>query len=681
MWEPETVMTLLNPAGLIFAGLVPIIVLLYLLKLRRQPAQVSTLMFWQRVVADNRRRALFQRLRQLLSLLLHLLIFGLLLLALARPELRSFRGSEDGLATIVVLDCRARMQTLTGGGSTRFAEAVRIAGSYLRRASARQPVALLALDSTPHFVCGSTGDERTLLDALDALQPTDAGGRIEDAVQLAREMLGAGHGHNGRVVVVSDQAPDAPSAVEPQARTSAQVETRLVNHGGPRENVGIVRLDARPLPGSPETDEVLVEIENFGTEREAGNVELTFEGRLLDVKPFDLAPGERRTDVYPALATRTAIANARGWLLAHLTLKNGGSDALALDDNAYAVVPPPRPIRVLLVTRGNWFLESLLKADDGVQFDQLAPDAFQPAQAASFDAVILDDCVPAQFQVPAARFPKGNFLFVDCAPFLAGQPDKGATALEHPLVTDLDTASPLLRRVNLRDVTILRALALTLPEAPDAAGPAAEGAWEFSAPVRSFDHALVIEGERRDGGGASRPDRVVGLAFGVADSDLPLRVAFPLFIHNTLDWLAARDDSAASNDPIRAGEILDIPAGAKLWTQPQRSYAPLGQIPASQWSAGPGTFQPLANGFYLLRESGATDRWLAVDTLDRKMSALNEDVLNGNGTAATTSRQFPTITSTWLDLIRAWPPWVELALIAFVLCTLEWWGFHRRRTE
>jgi hypothetical protein len=448
-------MTLLNPAGLIFAALAPVIILLYLLKLRRQPAQVSTLMFWQRVVADNRRRALFQRLRQLLSLLLHLLIFALLLLALARPELRAFRETDDGAPTIVVLDCRARVQTLAGRGTTRFDEAAGIAKGYLRRASNRQPVALIAMDSAPRVVCGSTGDERVLLDALDGLRPADAGGRIEDAVALARELAGADHGA-GRIVVVSDEAPEI------SANAPAKIETRLVTGGGPKENVGIVRLDARPLPGSPDTDEVLVEIENFGARRQAGSVEITFEGRLLDVKPFDLAPGERRTDVYPALAAQTGIANARGWLSAHLTLTSG-RDALALDDDAYAVIPPPRPLRVLLVTRGNWFLESLLKADDGVQFDQLAPDAFQPAQAAAFDAVILDDCVPSGFAVAADQLPKGNFLFVESAPFLAGDAPK-PVELEHPLVTDTDAAGPLLSRVNLRDVTVLRAQSWSLPE-------------------------------------------------------------------------------------------------------------------------------------------------------------------------------------------------------------------------
>ena len=297
-------MTLLNPLALAFAALVPLIVVLYLLKLRRQPARVSTLMFWQRVTADNRRRALFQRLRQILSLLLHLFIFALLLFALARPELRAFRGSEAGLSTIVVLDARARMQA-RDGSSTRFDEARQIAASYLRRASVRQPVGLLVADAAPHVAAGLTDDEKSLLAALDAVRPNDAGGRLEDAVTLAGQLLAARPGAH-RVVLVTDHAPDPVPGLAP-----GELETRLAGDAsGPRENVGLTRLSARPLPSSPETDEVFVEIENFGQQRQSGRVELSFEGRVLDVKPYDLAPGERRSDVYPALAARTGVANA-----------------------------------------------------------------------------------------------------------------------------------------------------------------------------------------------------------------------------------------------------------------------------------------------------------------------------------------------------------------------------------
>jgi hypothetical protein len=623
-------MTLLNPGGLAFLGLAPLIILLYLLKQRRQPARVSTLMFWQRVTAESRRRALWQRLRRLLSLLLQLLIFALILLALARPEGKSFHGDDvPGQLTIVILDCRARMQATMASGGTRFDQARQVAASYLRRATARNPVALLAMEGSPRVAVGSSGDERTLLDGLDALRPTDAGGSMDDALRLA-------HAMGGRVVLVGDPASAAP-----------------------RENVGIVRLGARALPGSPDTDEVLVELENFGPSARDGRVELSFEGNLLDVKPFHLAPGERRTDVYPSVPARSGVANARGWLQAHLVLA-GGPDAFPLDDDAYAVIPPPQPLRVLLVTRGDFFLESLLKADDSIQFEQLAPDAFQLAHAGDFNAVVLDDCLPEGLTAPD-QLPPGNFLFLRQAPL----PADPAGPLEHPLVTDADAANPLLRQVRLGDVTILRAQSWSIPNA--------DPSWRFATPVRSFDHPLVVSGERAGGG-----SRFVALAFGAADSDLPLRIAFPLFVHNAIEWLGrhdAPDEGAGAG--ARAGEPIQISAGEVLWTRAQRTYQPVVAIPPAESVSGPAAFVPMANGFYLLRSTDGTDRWLAVNTADRAMSDLNQAA---QSTAAETG-PLPAPVAGWRISLGVWPPWVYLALAGFVLCTLEWWGFHTRRTE
>jgi len=72
-------MSFLLPWAFGFLAVIPAIVALYLLKIRRRPATVSTLLFWRRVLEENRRRALFQRLRNFLSLLLFLLIFLLIL--------------------------------------------------------------------------------------------------------------------------------------------------------------------------------------------------------------------------------------------------------------------------------------------------------------------------------------------------------------------------------------------------------------------------------------------------------------------------------------------------------------------------------------------------------------------------------------------------------------------------
>src|SRR6516164_5237829 len=114
-------MTILNPAAFFFAALVPIVVLLYLLKVRRRDALVSTLRFWQRIAAENRRRTFWQKLRRPLSLLLQLLLLALVLFALARPETGAFFRRDES-STVVVLDMRARMQAQEKSGRSRYDE-------------------------------------------------------------------------------------------------------------------------------------------------------------------------------------------------------------------------------------------------------------------------------------------------------------------------------------------------------------------------------------------------------------------------------------------------------------------------------------------------------------------------------------------------------------------------------
>jgi hypothetical protein len=249
------------------------------------------------------------------------------------------------------------------------------------------------------------------------------------------------------------------------------------------------------------------------------------------------------------------------------------------------------------------------------------------------------------------------------------------------MITDVDATSPLLRLVDLQDATILRAQAWTLPDqwarpGQAAAGGAGVNPWRFEAPVRSLDHALVLTGERRG-------QRLAAFAFGVADSDLPLRVAFPLFVHNTLQWLTGRDEVAALDVSLRAGQTIPLAAGETLWTRPQRAYEPLvGPIPPAERLTGPAVFETARNGYYLLRGTDGVDRWLAVNTADPTMSELNAALpASGGPQVPDGTPAWAGTLGNWWEGVRVWPPWVYLACLAFVLCTLEWWGFHRRRTE
>lgn len=584
-------MTWLQPWAVWFLAGLPIIVLLYLLKVRRRPVTVSTLIFWQRVVQEHRRRALFHKLRSLFSLLLHLLIFALIVAALARPTLDRF--VREGASAVVVIDVRARMNAVEADGETRFAKAVRGALATIRDASPGRQFAVLTAGAQATVLLPFSGNERALRQAIEKVEPTDAGGSLEPALELASSLLATRQGARETIVFTDRPLSDADHLVRPV--------------GTARDNAGIVRFAARPLPASPATSEVLLEVRNFGARPIETNLELRYDDRLLDVKPLSLDPGGAQTLIFPSVP-RPSV-NARG----HFTATLDAKDALATDNVARVWLPPPRPVRVLLVSAGNVFLEKALSADPGVSYELLAPDAWNDALAAKFEVVVLDGFVPP---VP----PPMSAFYVQRSPF-----DSGAEPLDQPVLTEIDTTHPALRLLDFSQTTILRAKPLTLPP------PSAE--WSYAAPLRALDHALLIVGEQR----AAKPRRIAALGLDLTATDLPLRVAFPLLVTNTIHWLAGANIDAPS--AVRAGQDA-----------------------------------PLTNGFHPVTREGRSE-WLAVNTFDEAESNLSLPVSSSPALPVSAPLR------TTLTPLLAWPLWRYLALGALVLFTLEWSLFHRRRTE
>jgi len=624
--------TFLNVWAAGFLGIVPVIVLLYLLKLKRRPLPVSTLLFWQRILQESRRRSFFQKLRQLFSLLLHLLIFALILGALAHPTLD--RQISEGASTVLVVDTRARMQATEPDGQTRFTKAQARAREVVRQASSLRQMAMITVDASARVVTPFTDDEKALRENLGKVSATDASGDLNRAVDLASELLASRSGAR-RIIVFTDRIPD------PKPANTADIPVDFVTVGTARDNLAITRFATRPVLNSPQTSEVLLEVANFGQAPAKTNVELAYDGQLLDVKPLAIEPGGHVVQVFPTVPRPSN--NARGWLTARLDT----NDALAADNTAYAVLPVEPPKRILLVSKGNWFLEKLLAADQSVAFELLTPDGYSAAIAAKFDAVVFDNFVPADLNLASAS---GNFFFIKQTPFNAQEP-----VIDQPLISDLDSRHPALRLVNLQNITLLRAAPLSLPKT--------EG-WNWQAPIRSFDHPLMITGEHQ--GGAPR---VAALALDIGDSDLPLRVAFPLLISNTLHWLIGEETVSVLNR--RAGESLPLATGESVQIEPltpwKKEAARAPKPPTARE-----LFQPLANGFYAWQTHDG-QRWLAVNTFSEMESNLRA--------ANAASAESLTLPAVSLTRLAGWPLWQYLAAAALLLFGLEWWLFHRRRTE
>ncbi|MGH2348066.1 MAG: BatA domain-containing protein, partial [bacterium] len=100
-------MTFENPAGLWLLALLPVIVVLYMLRARRQDLEVSSTLLWQRARTDLAAQRPVRRLDRSVLLLLQLLAVALAAAALSRPQLPLAGG---GRGTVIVLDTSASMQ-------------------------------------------------------------------------------------------------------------------------------------------------------------------------------------------------------------------------------------------------------------------------------------------------------------------------------------------------------------------------------------------------------------------------------------------------------------------------------------------------------------------------------------------------------------------------------------------
>lgn len=618
------------PIALGLLGLVPAVVVLYFLKVRRRRRTVSTLLFWQKVIEEHRRRALFQRLRNLWSLLLNLAI--LICLILAATHLEWPGAPKEAGSTIVVLDNRARMQARDSTGRTRLEVAKAKVLSLLRRANARNPVGLIVVEGKPETVAPLTDDVASLVQALDGVGPTDAAGQLDAAVRLSQTLLASRSGTR-EILVVSDEA--LPSSDGPASVT----EIPLTNH--PLDNLGIVGIEARPRVDDRQSAEVFVRVGNFSAAHRTVPVELDVDQALFDVKSVELDPGEVEPVIFTGVKTIRRYANSRGLIVAKISEK----DALDSDNEAYAVLPDERPVRVLLVTENNWFLENLLRADESVEPQIVSPNNFKPAFASGFEAVVIDREIPPGVSLDSP----GNYLFLGCCP------TENAGQVDRPLLVDTDHSHPLARFVDLTGTIILKARRL----------PAAVNGWAVRAPIICSEGPLVLSLE------SSRKRRVI-VGFDPADSDLPLHVAFPLLIRNALTWLSNKTDQPPVQ--FRSGESIELGPGVQV-TKGLDDGTGL-RLKTE------GRFRPLRSGFYELANDPLRSV-IAVNTQDVMQSDLRGRA-PGSGAVSTNSANLasapapgPGALQGWL----VWPLWIYFAFLAILLSGLEWWTYHQRRTE
>src|SRR5438270_5535160 len=101
-------MSFFSPLSLLWLPIIGgLIVLMYILKLRRRDVVVPSTFLWRQVIRDVQANAPFQKLRKNLLLFLQLLAVLLVVMALARPFWRGH--GMGGRSVVVIVDTSASM--------------------------------------------------------------------------------------------------------------------------------------------------------------------------------------------------------------------------------------------------------------------------------------------------------------------------------------------------------------------------------------------------------------------------------------------------------------------------------------------------------------------------------------------------------------------------------------------
>jgi hypothetical protein len=600
--------------------LVPLVLLLHSLRLRRREVRISTLYLWEDLLRERRSTLGMSKLLRSLLLLLQILGIAALTSGLADPFARLPSTKEGDL--VVVLDASASMRTLTKG-EDRFAQARRRALALVERLHPNSKMAIISATSRPTLKVPFTADRILLKQTLEGLTATDEPGDLARAVQLARSLLGGGR--NGEVLILSDGA----DARLPEILSHTD-RVRLSQVSGGERNVGITKFEVRPRLTPPGEYEILVNVANFSPQPETFDLALSMNWKTLRRTRYTLEAGERRSLIFPYAGPANGVAEA--------TLDV--NDDLSADNRAATVLSDRAPIWILLVSRGNYFLENFLAGHAAASVNvvnSLSRSSFEQ-QVRGHHIVILDGVEP-----PPLHF--GNFLLINTtAPNL---PIAVKGVADEPSVVDWDIGDPILRAVQLRDLHVRRAQVVEIGEGVKPL------LYANGSPIlSSLDTGRL---------------RAVHLAFNLLDSDLPLRVAFPVLMSNILEWLSPQQGLFVSHQ-VQAGEPYLI----ELDTLPTEVSVrkPSGEWVKIQASENPLTFRETSEvGVYTVRVGKKTQRF-AVNLASPEESDIAPK-LGPRATAVDQAVGFSTQETVNRPL---WPYFVALAL---GLTLAEWYFWCR----
>jgi hypothetical protein len=505
-------MSLLNPAGLIFLGILPFLVIAYLARERPRQVIVSSVLAF-RALHVMRGERFGGRPRWTWTFFLELLVLGMAAFAIAGPYLLR-RGSP----IVVVLDNSAAMQAETAGGETRFQAAVGKIKDQLRSAGS-SPISLYLTAPQPHQASAGLVSAREAISLLDHSQVLDT---PDDSAAIVHALTDLNlDGRWGRILVAIGRPLAAPI---PSRIRSILVGDRVPNYAIGSFSVVRAGLNQPQLKGQ-------VTVANFSQSAKTLRVSISGDNKAIATEQAQLAAGEVKPLVFSVL-TPARIYRAQ----------LEPSDDFMLDNQAFATVAGGQNLSVLFVSPSPTDGESLTSIP-GLVLTTRSPQQYTPKDLANVDLAIFQYSIPKEL-------PPINTIFV----MPPEDPVLGFVALPSSAlrVTGWPSTDPLTDGVNFRLLNV---------RSGEYFG---QHPW-MQAVVHGAQGGLILAGDRQD-------HRYVATGFNplpyLGKQNLPMSV----LTLNLLNDLAGLGSQAVG---YRTGDPWLIPAGVKEVIAPSGEKIPV----------------------------------------------------------------------------------------------------------
>jgi len=656
----------------------------YIIKMRRRRFEVPFSALWKRVLEQKDANALWKQLKRLISLLLILMILAIVLFAALDPTL----GAVDRKArsVVVLFDASASMKAMDGneaGNKSRLEVAKERTKRLVESMGGGDVAMIMKVDGQATPMSRFSSDGPVLNKIVDGITASDTPADLTRALGAAADALR--DRPNPLIVIVSDGAfpeaqlglvswdekkPVAPQPA-PDGKTNnaanwekkdlaavdlSKIDVRYLPVGRRSDNVGIVAFNVRRYIANKAAYEVYIEVQNFGQEPAHRQLALYNGDTAVDIKQIDVAPGQRIKQIYPKLP-----GSADNKLRASLRPVEGagGSDSFALDDQAFALLPARKKQKVLMVTTDNLFLEGAILVYDNIDPAKVSPAEYdaKPSLADGMDVVIFDEHTPAVLP-PSPT----SLLFFH--PTGENSPFAIRGELANPRITEIDEGHPVMRWVTMSDIYMDKSGTF----APDPK----KGESTIAYSVRDSIIAAKRDGRRKI------------LAFGFSlpaagresATDLPMRVAFPMLLVNTLDWFAGDQTDLLTTYPTGSRER--VPLDGVVGATEAEVKGPDGTITKTPIIDGRATFYGSRVGYYDVTAKDGKGTPIAQIELAANLASPAESDIAPSTELSLAGKKLEAPEA--FAITRSKKLWIYLILFAMALIVMEWVTYHRRIT-